>query len=181
MAEASWEKPQAPQATTAVRTPNRAKFAVVGLVLLAGLALMLLSGTAAGGRFFMTVNDLASRSDLGDKTIRITGAVIGETIKFDTEKKLITFTIAHVTDDTKELEQVGGLGNALHLAVSNPTAKRIQVQVSGQAMPDLLKNEAQAIVTGKLGADGIFRAEGPDSLLLKCPSKYEGDVPEQSG
>lgn len=181
MAEVSWEKPRTEQAATAVRAPNRAKFAVVGLVLLAGLAILLLSGTAAGGRFFMTVNDLANRADLSDKTVRITGAVIGETIKFDANKKLISFTIAHVTDDAKELETVGGLGNALHLAVSNPIAKRIQVEVSGQAMPDLLKNAAQAIVTGKLGADGIFRAEGPDSLLLKCPSKYEGDIPQQAG
>jgi cytochrome c-type biogenesis protein CcmE len=43
-------------------------------------------------------------------------------------------------------------------------------------MPDLLKDEAQAIVTGKLGADGVFVA---DELLLKCPSKYAADVPNQ--
>ena len=45
-------------------------------------------------------------------------------------------------------------------------------------MPDLLKNEAQAIVTGKMGADGVFYAK---ELLLKCPTKYEEAVPEQAG
>ena len=43
--------------------------------------------------------------------------------------------------------------------------------------PDLLKNEAQAIVTGKLGEDGVFYA---DELLLKCPTKYEETLPVQS-
>ena len=41
----------------------------------------------------------------------------------------------------------------------------------------LLRNEAQAIMTGKLGADGVFQL---DELLLKCPTKYEEAVPEQS-
>ena len=45
------------------------------------------------------------------------------------------------------------------------------------ARPDLLNDEAQAVVTGKLGEDGIFYAE---ELLLKCPTKYEEAVPEQA-
>mgnify|MGYP003349956457 CR=1 FL=1 len=40
-----------------------------------------------------------------------------------------------------------------------------------------LRNEAQAIMTGKLGEDGVFYAE---ELLLKCPTKYEEAVPEQA-
>jgi cytochrome c-type biogenesis protein CcmE len=43
--------------------------------------------------------------------------------------------------------------------------------------PDLLKNEAQAIMTGKLEADGSFTAT---ELLLKCPTKYEEAVPQQA-
>jgi cytochrome c-type biogenesis protein CcmE len=41
----------------------------------------------------------------------------------------------------------------------------------------LLKNEAQAIDTGKLGQDGVVYA---DELLLKCPTRYEQDVPAQA-
>ena len=44
-------------------------------------------------------------------------------------------------------------------------------------MPDLLQNEAQAIMTGKMGEDGVFYAT---ELLLKCPTKYEEAVPEQA-
>jgi cytochrome c-type biogenesis protein CcmE len=42
--------------------------------------------------------------------------------------------------------------------------------------PDLLRNEAQAIMTGRMGSDGKFHAE---ELLLKCPTKYEEAVPAQ--
>jgi cytochrome c-type biogenesis protein CcmE len=44
-------------------------------------------------------------------------------------------------------------------------------------MPDLLQDEAQAIMTGLLGDDGVFYA---DELLLKCPTKYEEAVPGQA-
>jgi cytochrome c-type biogenesis protein CcmE len=43
-------------------------------------------------------------------------------------------------------------------------------------IPDLLQNEAQAILTGEVLPGGIFQA---DEILLKCPTKYEGSIPEQ--
>ncbi len=54
---------------------------------------------------------------------------------------------------------------------------RIKVIYSGPK-PDLLKDEAQAIMTGHLDADGVFHA---DELLLKCPTKYQEAVPQQTG
>ena len=64
----------------------------------------------------------------------------------------------------------------LHEAVTDPSRARMTVVYNG-AKPDLLRDEAQAIMTGKLGEDGVFYA---DELLLKCPTKYEEAVPEQS-
>jgi cytochrome c-type biogenesis protein CcmE len=43
--------------------------------------------------------------------------------------------------------------------------------------PDLLRHEAQAIVTGRMGEDGVFYA---DELLLKCPTRYEEEIPLQA-
>ena len=43
-------------------------------------------------------------------------------------------------------------------------------------MPDLMKDEAQAILTGKLASDGTFNAS---ELLLKCPTRYGDAVPNQ--
>lgn len=55
--------------------------------------------------------------------------------------------------------------------VKHPEAmeKTITVRFTG-VVPDTFKDEAQVIVSGKLGDDGVFQA---NDLLAKCPSKYE--------
>ena len=63
----------------------------------------------------------------------------------------------------------------LHQAVVDPNRSHLQVIYNGPK-PDLLRDEAQAIMTGHLGEDGIFYV---DELLLKCPTKYEEAVPQQ--
>jgi cytochrome c-type biogenesis protein CcmE len=40
----------------------------------------------------------------------------------------------------------------------------------------LLRDEAQAIMTGKMGADGVFYAT---ELNLKCPTRFEEAQPGQ--
>jgi cytochrome c-type biogenesis protein CcmE len=176
VAEASWQKP-ANAAVAAPAASKRIRFAIVGVVLLGAVAFLIFSGTANGGRYFITVNEVLSRPELVNKPVKMTGAVIGDSIRFDADTRTIHFTVANITDDMKELETEGGLARALHLAVNNPKAKRVEVVVPNQAMPDLLKDEAQAIVTGKLGNDDVFVAE---ELLLKCPSKYTSDLPQQA-
>jgi cytochrome c-type biogenesis protein CcmE len=172
MAQTSWEK-----TAVTLAAPKRLKFAIAGVLLLGAIAFLLVSGTAAGSQYFLTVDDMLTRPDLAGKTVRISGAVVGSTIRFDADTKTIHFTIANVTDDMNELEKNGGLAEVLHKAVIDPKARRLDIVVSNQAMPDLLKDEAQAIVSGQLGSDGVFRA---NELLLKCPSKYTSDVPQQS-
>jgi len=88
----------------------------------------------------------------------------------------LSFIVAHVPGDNKEIEAQGGLAAVLHAAAIDPNRPRMQVVYVGP-IPDLLKNEAQAIMTGKLGEDGVFYAE---ELLLKCPTKYEEAVPGQA-
>ena len=177
MAEISWEKPQSKDAVKPrLIAPGRLKFAIVGAVLIGVIAFLLLSGTISSGRYFITINEVLTRPELAGQTVRVTGAVIGSTIQFDADSKTIRFTVANVSDNPADIDKAGGLGAALHAAVIDPSVRRVDVIVANQAMPDLLKDEAQAIMTGKLGADGIFRA---DELLLKCPSKYEAQLPAQ--
>jgi cytochrome c-type biogenesis protein CcmE len=40
-------------------------------------------------------------------------------------------------------------------------------------VPDTFKDDAEVIVTGTLGPDGVFQA---NDLLAKCPSKYEAEA-----
>ena len=156
---------------------NRIKFFIVGGLLLIGVVFIVISTTQATADFFMTVEELNNAdSDLTGKNLRVSGAVLGETIHYDTQTGMLHFTIAHISADEDEIEVQGGLEAALHQAVINPDAPRLEVVYAGPP-PDMLKDEAQAILTGTLQADGTFLAE---ELLLKCPSKYEEALPEQS-
>ena len=60
--------------------------------------------------------------------------------------------------------------------MTDPARAQLPIVYNGE-VPDLLKDEAQAIVIGHMGEDGIFYAE---ELQLKCPTKYEEALPEQS-
>lgn len=156
---------------------NRAKFLIGGLLIFAAVIYLIISSTQATAQYFLTVDEvLARRAEMQGRELRVSGAVLGDTIQYDPQTLTLTFDVAHVPGDNAEIEAQGGLAQALHLAVSDPNRARVTVIHNGP-MPDLLRNEAQAIMTGKLGEDGIFYA---DELLLKCPTKYEEAVPEQA-
>jgi cytochrome c-type biogenesis protein CcmE len=154
------------------------KFVIGGVLILGAVVFLIWSATASTSEYFLTIDELnAKGSSIVDKNLRVSGAVIGDTIQYDASSLTLTFQVAHVSGDNAELETEGGLAEALHQAVLDPSRSRMTVVYVGP-MPDLLRHEAQAIVTGHLGEDGIFHA---DELLLKCPTKYEEAVPEQAG
>ena len=160
-----------------VGNTNRSKFLIGGLIILAAVVYLIISSTTAGAQYFFTIDELfAKGAEAYGTPARVTGAVIGETINYDPENLVLTFTVAHMPADKEILDEEGGLALALNQAVLDPTRQRMQVVYEG-VKPDLLQNEAQAIMTGKLGEDGIFVA---DELLLKCPTKYEEAVPDQA-
>ena len=154
------------------------KFVIGGILILGAVVFLIVSSTQATQEYFLTVDELNEKgSSIVDKNLRVSGAVIGDTIQYDPNDLTLTFDVAHVPGDNAALETEGGLAVALHEAVIDPTRSRMKVVYVGPK-PDLLRNEAQAIMTGHLGEDGIFYAE---ELLLKCPTKYEEAVPEQAG
>jgi cytochrome c-type biogenesis protein CcmE len=153
------------------------KFFLGGGLILAAVVYLITSSTQANAEYFMTVDELKADGEAAyGKSLRLSGAVIGDTVQYDPQTLTLTFEIAHVTGDNKEIERQGGLAEALYQAVIDPTRQRVKVVYVGPK-PDLLRGEAQAIVTGKLNADGVFIAE---ELLLKCPTRYEEAVPEQA-
>ncbi len=157
---------------------GRFKFVIGGALIIAAIVYLIVSSTQASAQYYLTVEELqAKQSSMTGKDIRISGAVLGDTIQYDPATLSLSFSVVHVPADTKEVERLGGLAQVLHDATLNPDLPRLEVVYIG-VMPDLLKNEAQAIMTGKLREDGKFEAS---ELLLKCPTKYEEAVPEQSG
>jgi cytochrome c-type biogenesis protein CcmE len=147
------------------------------LFILAAVVYLIASSTQASAEYFMTIEEVREQeAEIVGKSLRISGAVLGDSINYDPDTLTITFTVAHVTGDNDEIESSGGLAKVLHDAVREEGTPRLDIVYNGP-MPDLLQNEAQAIMTGHIKADGIFYA---DELLLKCPTKYEEAVPEQS-
>ncbi|KXK10782.1 MAG: CcmE/CycJ protein [Chloroflexi bacterium OLB14] len=153
------------------------KFIIGGVMILAAVAYLIFSATSASAERFMTVDEMLAEGPaiVGD-SLRITGAVVGDTIQYDPNTLTLTFEIAHAPADFQEIEEQGGLAEVLYQAVMDPTRARVKVIYIG-VKPDLLRGEAQAIMTGTLDADGVFHAT---ELLLKCPTRYEEAMPEQS-
>jgi cytochrome c-type biogenesis protein CcmE len=156
---------------------GRAKFFIGGLLIVAAVVYLIVSSLQSSSQYFLTVKELQGKgSSIVGRDVRVSGAVMGDSIKYDAATLTLSFTIAHTPGDQKEVDAQGGLAAVLHAAVINPNAEHLQVVYKG-VKPDLLRNEAQAIMTGKLGDDGVFYA---NELLLKCPTKYEQALPNQT-
>jgi cytochrome c-type biogenesis protein CcmE len=166
-----------PVPVEAKASSGRLKFILGGVLILAAVIYLIVSSTQASAQYFLTVEELAAKGDsVGNRELRISGAVLGDSIQYDPQTLTLKFVVADIPGDNKLIEQQGGLAEVLHQAVIDPNRERLQVVYVGPK-PDLLRNEAQAIMTGKIGEDGAFYA---NELLLKCPTKYEEAVPEQA-
>jgi cytochrome c-type biogenesis protein CcmE len=176
MSELTWEK--TPETAKAAQSlfGSRAKYLVIGVVLLGVVAYLVISGTATA-RYYITVDELVNESGNVGKNVRVAGAVDGNTIHFDPDTQTLTFTVANIPSDNETIREAGGLAAVLHYAVENPNATRMQVVWENAEVPDLLQHEAQAIMSGTLLEDGTFQA---NEVLLKCPTRYSDEVPEQT-
>jgi cytochrome c-type biogenesis protein CcmE len=174
MAQAAWEKADVIDAQNRVLSSKRSgrwKFLVGGLLILGAIAYLILSGTAMGARYFITIDEVVNDPEYVGQTVRVSGAVLGDSITYDAETLTIEFTVVNIPQEFENLAET------LHIAVTDPNATQMRVRVENEAMPDLLQNEAQAILTGSLGEDGVFHA---NELLLKCPSRFEEAGVDQS-
>jgi cytochrome c-type biogenesis protein CcmE len=175
MAEAAWEKPLVGAKAPSQMSFERLKFLIGGVLILGAIAYLLISGTLAGARYYITVDQLLGNAEYAGQSVRVSGAVIGSTIQDyseiinGVETHVIEFDVANVPENYTDL------GEALHLAANNPDAQIVHVRQEGVPTPDLLQHEAQAIITGTLGNDGVFHAT---EVLLKCPTRMSETHPE---
>jgi cytochrome c-type biogenesis protein CcmE len=155
---------------------SRMRFFFAGALIVAAIIYLIASSTKAAAQYYMTIEELSVKGEAAlDRDIRISGAVDGATISYDANTLTLRFTIVHMPADLDEIEEAGGLAEVIHQAVEDTNAPRLDVLYMGP-MPDLLRHEAQAILTGRLLEEGIFEA---DELLLKCPTRYEEEIPLQ--
>jgi len=141
---------------------SQIKFLAGGLVILAAVGYLIISSFGSSSQYFLTVTELRDKgNDIVGDDVRISGIVIGDSISYSTASG----------DPHLEFDVVDDLenpGNPLHVVYKG-------------IKPDLLQHEAQAIIEGEWRGDGVFYAyDRADSLLLKCPTRYEEDYPEQA-
>jgi cytochrome c-type biogenesis protein CcmE len=155
---------------------GRIKFIIGGLLIVAAIVFLIISSTKANALYYYTIDELLSRGpDMVDQPVRILGAVIGDSIQYNPQTLSLHFTIANIPADNEQIDAQGGLSVVLHNAVSDTSHTRLQIVYQGPK-PDLLRDEAQAVMTGHIDETGVFQA---DELLLKCPTKYEAAAPSQ--
>ncbi len=133
---------------------------LLGFALIAAAVVFLIvTSMSANAQYFYTVDELRAKGQgVIDQNVRVSGAVINSSTKFEVRdnQPYLQFNVA---DSDKIATQT-----PLHIVYNGPK-------------PDLLDEpNAQAIIEGHLGADGTFYA---DNLLLKCPSRYEDQFPNQ--
>jgi len=157
---------------------GKGKFLVAGLLIVGAVIYLIVTSTGRTAQYFLTIEELeAMGKEAIGRNVTISGAVLGDSIVYDAQGLHLSFTIVHVPGSREEIRRAGGLAAVLHRAVNDPNAARLDVVYEGPK-PDLLQHEAQAIISGHLGEDGIFHA---DELLLKCPTRYKEELPRQAG
>lgn len=148
---------QVPIPTTLSERPARRinmKFVAGGLliVLFVGyLAIQMVQATMSTGAYYLTVSEVHNRvPDIYGERVRVNGNVVEGSENWNAQEITLRFTIA---DEN---------GDQLPIVFYGPR-------------PDNFQRAASAIIEGELLADGSFQAE---TLLLKCPSRYE-EEPEE--
>lgn len=136
------------------RATFNTKYIAGGLLLLlfvGYLSVQMVQATRTTGAYYMTVAELyAQGTEIYGQRVRVNGDVVGGTEDWDAQNVVLRFSIS---DES---------GEALPIVFFGPR-------------PDNFQRAASAIIEGELMPDGTFQAE---TLLLKCPSRYE-EEPEE--
>jgi cytochrome c-type biogenesis protein CcmE len=159
MAEATWIKKDG-----ALEKPSkgRMKFVVGGALMAVAIIFLVFNAVRGSTQLYVTVDEYyQQQSNFVGRDLRVSGWVIGETIKY---------TQIDATTSRLEFEIVDDL--------SNP-AQRLLIVAMNEPIPDLLQHEAQALVEGS--AEGSVFNANPGGLFLKCPTRYEEIEPGTAG
>ena len=122
----------------------QSKFIFGGAIIVLAVGYLIVSSIGGATAYYLTVEEVKAEGP-SEQTVRVAGNVIGETIEWNAQELMLRFNIADAS---------GNLAVIYH-----------------GPRPDMLQDDAEAIVEGRYIEGGSFDA---NNLLLKCPSKYEG-------
>ena len=132
------------------------KFLVAGIVIIAAIGALIYMGIKESGVYYMTIAELKSKGTAAEgQGLRLSGNVIEGSIEENNQELLLRFK---VKDE--------GAGDDQFVNVYYKGVK-----------PDSFKADVQVILEGKYeSSKNQFKAT---TLLVKCPSRYEGEVPPE--
>ncbi|RIK38046.1 MAG: cytochrome c biogenesis protein CcmE [Chloroflexi bacterium] len=134
------------------RTANKnLKFIAGGLLIIGLVVVLIVQATMSTGAYYMTVSELQREGP----------GIVGERVR-------VSGTVVEGSEDWRAQEIT------LRFKISDEDGAQLPILFYGPR-PDNFQRAASAIVEGELLADGTFKA---DTLLLKCPSRYE-EEPEE--
>ena len=122
------------------------RVSVSAVVILSAIPWLMISTISEGAEYYKTVDEvMADPQAWQGKRLQVHGFVLGDPMV-----------------KTSTLEYRFTMHN---------NGKVIQAQYTG-VVPDNFKADADVVVKGKIGADGVIRIER-GGITAKCPSKYE--------
>jgi len=134
----------------AVKTGGKAKFVIGALLILGAIAYVTISSFQTNAIYYLNLQELnAQRGSLINQPVRINAPLDKSSAQFDDKTLTLKFNL-------KE-------GNLV-----------LPVVYKG-VKPDTFEQGESVVAEGKLGQDGTFYAS---TILVKCPSKYESEVPK---
>jgi cytochrome c-type biogenesis protein CcmE len=137
------ETPSTPSRSEKRLSGKRLKFLIGGLVVALVVGYLIFSAARGSAAYYLTIDELQQQGS-AVRNVRVAGFVVGESIVWEPRDLHLAFEL---TDESGQLPVV----------------------YSG-ARPDMFRDQAEVVVEGKMGPDGVFEAR---TMLLKCPSKYE--------
>jgi len=122
------------------------KFLISGLLILAAVSYLAYTGFESSAIYYYTVSELAEQDEsVRNTNIRVNGQVDIDSVEHNpTGNSALKFTIIE-----------GG--------------KSLPVIYRG-IVPDTFRAGREIVIEGHLDSEGVFQA---DTILTKCPSKYE--------
>lgn len=141
-----------PSVQIAERSANKkTKFIIGGVIIALAIVYLIYTGIQSTSAYFLTVDELYAKGEvMQNRTVRVSGAVDADTIDFNNHDLIVTFDVL------------------------SDTGERMPVIFHGPK-PDQMREGASAILEGKYDGE-MFTAQ---TLLLKCPSRYEeGEIEE---
>ncbi len=130
---------------------RRKRFLIVGLAVAIALSYLGFTAFQGASMYYLTVDELLARNDAYGERLRVMGKVEDGSVVKNSET------------------------NTLNFAVTGGDGASLPVLYSGM-VPDAFKQNADVVVEGSLTRAGTFEA---DTLLVKCPSKYEAASEDQ--